>query len=238
MITAYAAIIQTLSGAHQKSSGSTRVLPSTMNATTSPMFEGLNTCEPRYLITYFVSSENAATPAKTYQLSVFHGWSGGVPTTRRIRATPLPVSIALAGQTNIRVERNVSATSITRGREDRREDLRDAHPEVEPDLAQDVDRDDHRRDVEPGVADVRQDQRVGGPAEAQRPGRSGHGRRGGVGRARTGRVTDTWDIGRHSMSASRPGRRAADRSATDSPGTLSRRSRCRTGDRPRRPAPA
>ena len=100
MITAYAAIIQTLSGAHQKSSGSTRVLPSTMNATTSPMFDGLKTCEPRYLITYFVSSENAATPAKTYQPSVFQGWSGGVPTTRRIRATPLPVSIALAGQTN------------------------------------------------------------------------------------------------------------------------------------------
>src|SRR5262245_66103130 len=97
---------QTLSGPHQKSSGSTRELPSTMNATTSPMFEGLNTCEPRYLITYFVSSENAATPANTHHESVFQGWSGGVPTTRRIRATPLPVSIALAGQTNIRVDRN------------------------------------------------------------------------------------------------------------------------------------
>src|SRR4029079_10662174 len=113
MTTAYAAIIQTLSGAHQKSSGSTRVLPSTMNATTSPMFDGVKTCETRYLITYFVRRENAATPAKTHHESVFHGWSGGVPTTRRIRATPLPVSIALAGQTNVRVERNVSATSIT-----------------------------------------------------------------------------------------------------------------------------
>src|SRR3954447_6173642 len=30
-----------------------------------------------------------------------------------IRATPLPVSIALAGQTNARLARNVSATSIT-----------------------------------------------------------------------------------------------------------------------------
>src|SRR5262245_49094115 len=112
MITTYAAIIQTLSGAHQKSSGSIRELPKTMDATTSPMFDGLNTCEPRYLMTYFVSSENAATPAKIHHESKFHGWSGGVPTTRRIRATPLPVSIALAGHTNIRVDRNVRATSM------------------------------------------------------------------------------------------------------------------------------
>ena len=43
---------------------------------------------------------------------MFQGWSGGVPTTRRIRATPLPVSIALAGQTKDRVWRNVMATSM------------------------------------------------------------------------------------------------------------------------------
>src|SRR5690242_13171371 len=104
---------QTLSGPHQKSSGSTRELPSTMNAITRPTFDGLNTCEPRYLITYFVASENAATPANTHQSPVYHGWSAGVPTTRRISATPLPVSIAEAGQTNILVERKVSATSMT-----------------------------------------------------------------------------------------------------------------------------
>jgi hypothetical protein len=46
-ITAYAASIQALSGAHQKSRGSTRVSPSTRNVTTSPMFDGLNTWEPR-----------------------------------------------------------------------------------------------------------------------------------------------------------------------------------------------
>ena len=42
-----------------------------------------------------------------------HGSSDGVPGTRRIRATPLPVSIALAGHTNDWVLRNVIATSIT-----------------------------------------------------------------------------------------------------------------------------
>ena len=79
---------------------------------TSPMFDGLNRCEPRYRMTYFVSSENAATPANTYQAWVLQA-SSGVPGTRRISATPLPVSIALAGQTNARWARNVSATSRT-----------------------------------------------------------------------------------------------------------------------------
>ena len=155
--------IQPSSGAHQKSSGSTRVLPSTTNAMTSPMFDGLKTCEPRYLITYFVSSESPATPANTYQASVLHGSSGGVPTTRRMSATPLPVSIALAGHTNARVWRKVSATSMTAQVEDRGQDLRDADLEVQAELAQHVDRDDHRRHVEARVADVRQHQRVVDP---------------------------------------------------------------------------
>ncbi len=43
----YAAIIGALSGAHQKSSGSRRVLPNTTKTTTSPRFDGLNRCEPR-----------------------------------------------------------------------------------------------------------------------------------------------------------------------------------------------
>ncbi len=61
---------------------------------------------------YFVRSENAATPAKTYHAWVLHVSSGGVPGTRRISATPLPVSIALAGHTNVRVRRNVIVTSM------------------------------------------------------------------------------------------------------------------------------
>src|SRR3954463_11799006 len=80
-ITAYATRSQPSSGPHQKSSGSTRELPSTTNAITSPTFDGLNTCDPRYLITYFVASAKAATPAKTHQSPVYQGWSGGVPTT-------------------------------------------------------------------------------------------------------------------------------------------------------------
>jgi len=44
---------------------------------------------------------------------VLQGWPGGVPTTRRINATPLPVSIALAGQTKARLCRNVMAISRT-----------------------------------------------------------------------------------------------------------------------------
>ena len=57
-----------------------------------------------------------------------------------------------------------------RGGQDRGEDLRDAHPEAQAGLPQDVDRDDHGRDVQPRIADVRQDQRVAGLAERERPG--------------------------------------------------------------------
>ena len=47
-----------------------------------------------------------------------------------------------------------------RAGQDRREDLRHAHLEVQPDLPEDVDRDDDRGDMQPRIADVRQDQRV------------------------------------------------------------------------------
>ena len=60
-ITAYAATMADPSGAHQKSSGSTRSLPRMMNATTSAMFDGLKTCPLRKRMKYFVSSPNAAT---------------------------------------------------------------------------------------------------------------------------------------------------------------------------------
>ena len=96
-----------------------------------------------------------------YQASVFQGSSGGVPTTRRMSATPLPVSIALAGQTNGAALAEGQDDLDDRAGQDRGEDLRDADPEVQPDLAEDVDRDDDRRDMQPRVADARQDQRVG-----------------------------------------------------------------------------
>ena len=50
-----------------------------------------------------------------------------------------------------------------RAGEDRREDLRHAHLEAQADLAEDVDRDDDRRDVQPRIARVRQDERVAVP---------------------------------------------------------------------------
>ena len=76
-------------------------------------------------------------------------------------ATPLPVSIALAGQTNDRRLAEGQDDLDDRAGQDRREDLRHADPEVQPDLAEDVDRDDDRRDVQARIADARQDQRVG-----------------------------------------------------------------------------
>src|SRR5581483_8999166 len=47
-------------GPHQKSSGSTRVRPSSRNTATSPMFDGLKMCSPRHLIAYLESSEAPA----------------------------------------------------------------------------------------------------------------------------------------------------------------------------------
>ena len=52
------------SGCHQKSRGSTRVLPRTKKATTRPTLDGLKTWVPRYLIRYLVTKEKAAIPAK------------------------------------------------------------------------------------------------------------------------------------------------------------------------------
>jgi hypothetical protein len=84
-----------------------------MNAATRPTFDGLKTCEPRCWITYFVSSDSPATIAKMYKSLVPHGSPTCVSVVRRIRATPLPVSIALAGHTNAPLERRVRATSMT-----------------------------------------------------------------------------------------------------------------------------
>ena len=63
-------------------------------------------------MTYLVARENAATPAKTYQACVLQWSPGGVSGTRRMSATPLPVSMALAGHTSDRRARKVTATSM------------------------------------------------------------------------------------------------------------------------------
>ena len=104
---------------------------------------------------------------------MFQWSSGGVPTTRRIRATPLPVSIALAGHTNDRVWRNVSAISMTAQVRIAARIWGTLTRKCSADLAEDVDRDDHRRHVQPRVADVRQDQRVALAADRDRA--RGHG---------------------------------------------------------------
>ena len=91
------------SGAHQKSRGSTRLLPRTMNAMTRPRFDGLKTCEPLRWMTNLVSSEKAAIPENIHQWWKVQWSPTGVLGTRRMRAMPLPVSIALAGHTNERV---------------------------------------------------------------------------------------------------------------------------------------
>ena len=75
-----------------------------------------------------------------------------------MRASPLPVSMALAGHTNARDCRKVSAISrmaqVTMAT-----DLGHADLEVQPDLAQHVDGDDHCRHVQPRIPDARQDER-------------------------------------------------------------------------------
>ncbi len=64
-------------------------------------------------MTYFVSRARPATMANTYQSLVPQGSPTVVSVVRRMSATPLPVSIALAGHTNMPVLRKVSATSMT-----------------------------------------------------------------------------------------------------------------------------
>ena len=64
-------------------------------------------------MTYFVASPNAATPANSARSWVPQGSFAGCPTTRRMSATPLPVSMALAGHTMAPLWRYVMATSMT-----------------------------------------------------------------------------------------------------------------------------
>ena len=98
-------------GPHQKSSGAARFRPSARKQMTRPMFDGLKMCSPRHLIRCFESSEIAAVPTKIHQPRRVHQSPCAVPGTRRTKATPFPVSIALAGQRITRWLRNAIATS-------------------------------------------------------------------------------------------------------------------------------
>ena len=99
------------------------------------MFDGLKTCSPRHLITYFESSETAAVPTKIHQPRRLHQSPCCVPGTRRTKATPLPVSSALAGHMmHVLLPEGDRDLEHARSAE-RDEDLRDREPEVERDLA-------------------------------------------------------------------------------------------------------
>ncbi len=77
------------------------------------MLDGLKMCSPRQRITCFESSETAAVPTKIHQPRRLHQSPWTVPGTRRTNATPLPVSVALAGQRMTCWERIAIATSST-----------------------------------------------------------------------------------------------------------------------------
>ena len=84
-------------GPHQNSSGSASSGPSRRKQSTRPKFDGLKTWRPRNWMTYLDSSDTAAVPAKIHQPFMLHQSPCSVPGTRRMKATPFPVSSALAG---------------------------------------------------------------------------------------------------------------------------------------------
>ena len=112
-ISAMASASQRDIGPHQKSSGSARVSPSTRKQRTSPKFEGLKTWRPRQRIRCFDRSETAAVPAKIHAPWRLHQSPCGVPGTRRMNATPLPVSSALAGHMSTCWRKKAMPTSST-----------------------------------------------------------------------------------------------------------------------------
>ena len=102
-------------------------LPRTRKATTRPMFDGLKTCVPRYLMTYLVRSENAGHAREDHT-------SRRCSTARsRWRADDAQdEGHAAAGEHRAgrphehRVDRKVSVDLDDRAGQDRRQDLRDA----------------------------------------------------------------------------------------------------------------
>ena len=77
------------------------------------MFDGLKMWPPRHVITYFESSDTAAVPTKIHQPCMLHQSPCCVPGTRRMNATPFPVSSALAGHISTCCLRAVIAISST-----------------------------------------------------------------------------------------------------------------------------
>ena len=99
--------------AHHKSSGLTRFEPRSTKHSSSPMLDGLKTCRSPTRMTYFETTDTAAVAAKIHAPCRLHHWPCWVPATRRMNATLLPVSNALAGQTMAPRSQNVITTSRT-----------------------------------------------------------------------------------------------------------------------------
>ena len=94
-----------------------------------------------------------------------------------MKATPFPVSSALAGHMSTRWRRNAIATSSTAHVPERDQDLGDRELEAERHLPQHLQRDDHGGEVQARVADRRQQHGVVRAADPdRRPTREGGGR--------------------------------------------------------------
>ena len=124
---------------------------------TSPKFDGLKTCRPRNADHVLREQRRRRrSPAKIHQPCRLHQSPCSVPGTRRMKATPLPVSRALAGHMITRWRQKAIADLEHGAREQRDEDLRDREAEVERRLPEHLQRDDHGREVQPRVAERRQ----------------------------------------------------------------------------------
>ena len=179
-MTAYAATIGQSNGAHQKSSGSTRPLPSTRNAATRAMLDGLKTWPLRNRITYLREQSEGAD-----------GGEQVPPAQRPVVAVLRSDHPEQQGGARARLERTrrpheqrrppVRRRQLDRGaRRQRDDDLGDGDPEAEPPDADEQDREDHHRQVDAWVADARRHV----PVRA-RPDPDGAGERGVARRPRT-----------------------------------------------------
>ena len=114
---------------------------------TRPKFDGLKTCWRRHRTTYFERSATPAVATKIHQPSMLHQSPCTALGRRRTKATPLPVSSALAGQKNDTLKDERDRDLENRRGADGEKDLRDRHLEVEADLTDHLKRGDDRREV-------------------------------------------------------------------------------------------
>ena len=115
---------------------------------------------PRTVIRYFESSATADVAAKIHQPFMLHQSPCSVPGTRRMNATPLPVSSALAGHMSTRWLRKAIPTSRTADVSSETRIWAIERLKLERDLPEHLQRDDHRGEVQARVAQRRKQDRV------------------------------------------------------------------------------